>query len=345
MATFRVRTSGYTQAIVRRAGYPDQSKTFRTKSQAEVWARQVEAKMDGGSFVSLSLAERTTFKELVKRFSEEFAPHHYRDVHWPGKLRHLVKHLGKFSLSAFTPQLVAKYRDDRLKVPDPRYKLDPENAPRVSPSTVKKEIELLSKVLDVGMKEFGIPIAGGNPVKSIRKPKQGQARDRRLSAEEWEAFMREVQVSRNTWLHAAVLLSVETAMRQGELLQLDWKMIDKKRRVALLLDTSKIKNGEARAVPLSSGAIVTLESLPKSIKGKVIPLEKGTLYRAFKNACERAGIEDFTWHDLRHEALSRLAERGDLSMLEMAAVSGHKTLQMLKRYTHLQAESLARKLG
>ncbi|MFZ5465087.1 MAG: tyrosine-type recombinase/integrase [Pseudomonadota bacterium] len=55
--------------------------------------------------------------------------------------------------------------------------------------------------------------------------------------------------------------------------------------------------------------------------------------------------QDYTWHDLRHEALSRLAERGDLSTLELAAISGHKTLQMLKRYTHLHAEDLARKLG
>lgn len=345
MATFRVRESGYVQAIIRRNGFPDQSKTFRTKTQAEAWARKIESDMDSGAFVSFVVAERTTFKDLADQFSEEFGPFHYRDAHWPGRLAHLVKKLGKYSLAAFTPQLVAKYRDERLKASDPRYTRDPENAPRVSPSTVKKEIELLSKVLDVAMKEFGIPLPGGNPVKLIRKPKQGKARDRRLSAQEWEALIREVLASRNPWLHVAVLLSVETAVRQGELLQLDWKMIDKKRRVALLLDTSKIKNGEARAVPLSSGAITALESLPRAIKGRVIPLEKGTLYRAFKNACERAGIQDFTWHDLRHEALSRLAERGDLSTLELAQVSGHKTLQMLKRYTHLQAEKLAQKLG
>jgi integrase len=70
-----------------------------------------------------------------------------------------------------------------------------------------------------------------------------------------------------------------------------------------------------------------------------------TIYKAFEYACRRAGIDDYRWHDLRHEALSRLAERGDLSVLELAAVSGHKTLQMLKRYTRLRAEDLARKLG
>lgn len=345
MASFRILESGYTQAIVRRKGYPAESKTFRTKTQAETWARQVESRMDGGSFVSLALAERNTFGQVAERFASEFAPHHYRGRAWRHKLAHLVERLGEYSLAAFTPQLAAEYRDKRLKDPDPRYTRDPGTAPKVSPATVKTELDLLSKVLDVASKEFGIPLPGGNPVKSIRKPRQGRARDRRLSAEEWGALMDEVKVSRNSWLHAAVLLSVETAMRQGELLQLEWRMIDKKRRVALLLDSNKIKNGEARAVPLSGGAIAVLESLPKAIGGRVIPLEKNTLYGAFKNACVRAGIENFTWHDLRHEALTRLAERGDLSMLELAQVSGHKTLQMLKRYTHLQAENLAKKLG
>lgn len=298
--------------------------------------------MDNGQFVSASTAERTTFSELADRFSIEFAPHHYRDREWPRFLRHLVNRLGQYNLSAITPQLVAKYRDQRQQDPDPRYTKDPASAPRISGSTVKKEIELLSKVLDVASKEFGIPLPGGNPVRNIRKPKQGPARDRRLDAQEWDALERECKASGNGWLHAAVMLSVETAMRQGELLALEWKMIDRARRIAMLDMT---KNGEARPVPLSSRALAALEGLPSSIKGKVIPLEKQTLYRAFKNACKRAGIDDFTWHDLRHEALSRLAERGDFNMVEMAAVSGHKTLQMLKRYTHLQAENLARKLG
>lgn len=140
-------------------------------------------------------------------------------------------------------------------------------------------------------------------------------------------------------------LAVETAMRQGELLSLPWPRVDMKRRLALLVDPEKIKNEEPRAVPLSSAAIKVLKGLPRSVSGLVLPVERLTLYHAFRYACDRAKIESFTFHDLRHEALSRLAERGDFSVLEMAAVSGHKTLQMLKRYTHLQAEKLATKLG
>jgi len=134
-------------------------------------------------------------------------------------------------------------------------------------------------------------------------------------------------------------------MRQGELLSLTWMQVDIKRHLALLTDTEKIKNEEPRAVPLSSAALAVLKTLPRTVSGVVLPVERLTLYHAFRYACNRANIKNFTFHDLRHEALSRLAERGDFSVLELAAVSGHKTLQMLKRYTHLQTEKLARKLG
>lgn len=131
-------------------------------------------------------------------------------------------------------------------------------------------------------------------------------------------------------------------MRQGELLSLDWKHIDFTRRIAFLPFT---KNGEARSVPLSPVALCVLTAMPTSTAGLVIPVSRMTLYKAFRRACQRAGISDLTFHDLRHEALSRLAERGDFSVLELAAVSGHKSLQVLKRYTHLQAEKLAMKLA
>jgi integrase len=345
MATFEQRESGYWQAKIRRKGYPMQSKTHATKADAERWARSVEAEMDKGAFVALGRAERTTFAELAVDFEKNFAPHHYRGMGWRHKLGHLRTRLDDYSLLAITAPVVAKYRDDRLKDPDPRYKRDLDRAPRVSGATVKTEIDLLSKMLDWAQKECGIALPAGNPVAGIRKPKAGKARDRRLTGEEWEALEKECRASQNPWLWPAVQLAVETAMRQGELLSLRWQDIDKKRRLALLLDPDKIKTEEPRAVPLSSAAIEALGSLPKAIKGQVIPQARMTLYKAFEGACKRAGIVDYTWHDLRHEALSRLAERGDFTVLELAAVSGHKTLQMLKRYTHLQAEKLAEKLA
>lgn len=339
MAAFEQRESGYWQAKIRRRGWPAKSKTFRTKSEAETWARQVESEMDRGVFVSASDAERTTLGDLIDRFVKEFAPHHYRKREdekeaWRFQCQRLNEMLGDYSLAALDQKLVAKYRDDRIAGKGERKP--------VSESSVRKELFMLSKVLGFAETECGINLPRGNPVDKIRKPSETRSRDRRLTCDEWKKLEVECQRSRNRHLWPALQLSVETAMRQGELLALRWENYDKKRRLAFLPET---KNGEARSVPLTKKAIELLNALPRHISGVVFPVERMTLYHAFAAAAKRAKIADYTWHDLRHEALSRLAERGDLSVLEMAAVSGHKTLQMLKRYTHLQAETLAKKLG
>ena len=148
--------------------------------------------------------------------------------------------------------------------------------------------------------------------------------------------------ARNPFLLPAVILAIETAMRQGELISLNWKHINLKKRTAFLPDT---KNGESRGVPLSTTAADILRSLPRSINDQVFPGVTGeAVKRAFIRACRRAHIEDFHFHDLRHEATSRLFEKG-LNAIEVASITGHKTLQMLKRYTHLRTEDLVKKLG
>ncbi|MBA3998083.1 MAG: hypothetical protein C0466_13080 [Candidatus Accumulibacter sp.] len=343
MATVRELQSGRWQAIVRRKGRPAESKTFRTKTEAQIWSQGIEADIERGVFQSTSEAERTTFADIVKRFKEEFAPHQYRKRDdekeaWRFQLDRLNEFFGPYSLAAIDQKLVASYRDNRIKPPVSSKRKG------VGESTVRKELYMLSKVFGFCEIECDIALPRGNPVKRVRKPTDGKARDRRITPTEWAALERECKKSRNPWLAPALELAVETAMRQGELLNLEWKDIDRQHRLALLLDTDKIKNEEARSVPLSSRALKVIDSLPRSTD-KVFPVERLTLYHAFVAACKRANITDYTWHDLRHECLSRLAERGDLSMLDLAAISGHKTLQMLKRYTHLQAENLAKKLG
>ena len=333
MATFKQRDSGWWQAVIRRKGLPDQSKTFEKKDDAKKWATDIESKMDRGVFTDKSESEATTLTDLVDRFIKEFAPHHYRPREdmkeaWRYQCNHLKNNLGGYSLAALDQKLVTKYREDRLKL--------------VGDSTVRKELFMLSKILNFGEIECGISLPRGNPVLKIRKPGESKSRDRRLSKEEWDKFVDECKASRNIYLWPSVELAVESGMRQGELLGLQWKNIDLKRSLAFLLQT---KNGEARTAPLSPRAMAVIAALPRSIGGLVLPVQRMTLYHVFHAAVVRAGIEDFTFHDLRHEALSRLAERGDFSVLELASISGHKTLQMLKRYTHLQAEDLAKKLA
>lgn len=333
------------RAQVRKKGFPTQTKTFTTKADAERWAREIEVEMERRVFQDFSSSHATTFAELAKLFREQFAPGHYRGAAWKYKLKALEAEFGKYALAAITPAAIAAYRDKRLKAPDPRYK-DPDTAPRVSGPTVKTEIDLLSKILGVAEKEFGISLPHGNPTLKVRKPKDGKAREVRVApgSERERKLIAACEADSNPWLAPAYRLAVETAMRQGELLALRWEDVHLDQRVAIL-HTSK--NGESRGVPLSSAAIAVLHALPRHPSGRVLGgiSHATTLQHAFARACKVAEIDDLTWHGLRHEALSRLGERGDLNVLELAAVSGHKTLQMLKRYTHLQASKLAEKLG
>jgi integrase len=342
MATYKQRDNGAWQAVIRRKGFPVQSKTFEKKTDAEIWARKVESDLDRGIYIPANEAERTTLGDLIKEFVTDFAPHHYRQREdkkeaWRFQCDRLSEAMGSYSLAALDQRVIREYRDGRLAGAGDR--------PKVGDSTVRKELYMLSKILGYAETELGITLPRGNVIDKVRKPSSGKSRDRRLNAKEMEKLLAECEASRNPFLNAAVLLAMETAMRQGELLQLEWSDIDYKRNLAFLRDPDKIKNEEPRAVPLSPKAVEVLKKLHRPKKGGVIlVVERMTLYHAFMYACQRAKIKDFTFHDLRHEALSRLAERGDFSVLEMAAVSGHKTLQMLKRYTHLQAEKLSAKL-
>lgn len=326
------------QVKIRKKGFPGQSKTFLKYVDAESWGRQIEVEMQRGSFVSTTAAERTLFSDLAKTFREDFAPKHYRTRDdekeaWRFQVARLEEFFGDYSLAAIDQKLVGRFRDQRLKGTTDRK--------AVGDSTVRKEIFLLSKVLTFAEMEQGIALPRGNPVDKIRKPSESKGRERRLTAEEWQKLEVQLRKSRSPYLWPAVQLALETAMRQGELLALRWENIDRADSVAFLPIT---KNGEARSVPLSDLAVAVLARLPRAISGVVFPVERLTLYHAFVAAVRRASIKDFTFHDLRHESISRFAERGDLSNFELKELSGHKTISMVARYTHLNAKRLAQKL-
>ena len=215
MATIRKRGEYQWQAQIRHKGFPLQTKTFNYREDAEKWARAVEREMDAGSFTSSNVAERTTLRELIEDFKTEFAPVHYRQREdrkeaWRFQLARIEEALGDYSLASLDQHLVAGFRDQRLKGSARR--------PAVGESTVRKELYMLSKVLGFAQTEKGISLPRGNPVDKIRKPRESKGRERRLSQEEWEALSKECRASRNPWLWPSVTLAVETAMRQGELL-------------------------------------------------------------------------------------------------------------------------------
>lgn len=340
MATIRKRGEYQFEVQIRRDGYPVKSKTFISKREAELWAAQTEAEMLRGAFIDRTEAEKNTLGDLMRRYLAEISPtkKSYRSeaIRLTAFLRY--DSLCKYKASNLSGKILAEWRDRRLK--------------EVSGSTCNRDLNLISHVINVARKEWGIHIE--NPVTVIRRPPENRARSRRLSPDEEALLLSQLQLSEragngaytaggthNPWMYPLVLLALETAMRRSELLSLRWNNVFLADRFVRLLDT---KNGEQRDVPMSSRAYAVLSGLPRDIGGRVFPISADAVKKSFTRACERAGIEDLHFHDLRHEATSRIAEKLE-NVLELSAVTGHKTLTMLKRYYHPRAKDLARKLG
>lgn len=343
------KRGSYWRVEIRRAGYPNQNRTFDTKADAEAWARRIESEMDRGVFADRREAERNTLGDLLLRYSNEVSPHKKGGALEVLRIRKLrTDPIAALKVAALSGQSIAQYRDRRLA--------GDSKAKPVSGSTVNRELTLIGHVISVARKEWGVHL-DANPVSLIRRPKENRARSRRLYHGEEERLLLQLELSqraaegfyvaggcRNEYVRPLVILALETAMRRGELLSLQWPDVHLADRYVRLHDT---KNGEARDVPLSTRAaamLVELSARPRHISGRVFPISPEALKKAFVRACDRAAIEDLHFHDLRHEATSRISEKLD-NILELSAVTGHKTVQMLKRYYHPRASDLARKLG
>ncbi|WP_024973484.1 tyrosine-type recombinase/integrase [Ralstonia pickettii] len=327
MASISRRSDGW-QVRVRRKGFPLEVKTFTTRQDAKRWGRSIEAEMDRGSYVNRSEAESTTLGDVLERYIADVCPSLRGGTEDTIRLRAMCRtRFAKLSMAALTPMAVAAYRDERLK--------------QVQPGTVIRELAYLSSIINHARREWGINIT--NPVASIRRPPTPQGRDRVLSDEEESRLLVALAPTgrRNPWLRPMAILSLETAMRRGELLGLRWSNINIDDQTAFLPMT---KNGTARTVPLSRKAVDLLRELPRCIDGRVFPINAPAHHAAFKRACNRAGLMDFHWHDLRHTAITRLAAKLP-NLIELAAVSGHRNLAMLKRYYHPSATELAKKIG
>lgn len=241
--------------------------------------------------------------------------------------------LGYKTVRDITSVDIATYRDRRLS------EINPRTQRPLSPATVRLEMSLLSNFFDIARIEWGW--CDGNPVTNVRKPKTPPGRDRRLTPREERMILRYAHSHSNPELYSIIVLALETAMRQGEILQLRWERLNLKTRIAHLPET---KNGSKRDVPLSIRARDALVRLGTKSTGPVFAYTNHGIKSTWRFMLQKLRIEDLHFHDMRHEAVSRLFELGTLDMMEIAAISGHKSLSMLKRYTHLKAQRLVSKL-
>jgi integrase len=339
MATFQQRPNGNWTAKVRKQGFPALSATFPTKRDAEKWATEQEAKINSGRFQHLDA--NPTLRDLIQRYMAEVSPGKKGEREEVWRLKAIQRHeIASYAVGRLTPTLVAAWRDQRLQGLD-----GASNGRPVSGSTVNREMNLLHHVLEHARKEWGIgtPV---NPVSEVRRPKNSPSRDRRLTDAEKARLLAVAKKNpRSRYLPAVVELALETGMRQGEIVPLDIEQVDLAEQV-VSLKAGATKNDAARTVPLSSRAVEILrEAIAGRTEGRVWPnLTTEAVKRAFIRLKEKAGVADVKFHDTRHDATTRFVELG-LSDTEVMSITGHKTQAMMRRYTHLRAKDLAKKLG
>lgn len=328
MATFRMRKNGRFQATARVAGFPAESRTFSTLEEAKTWSafREHELMRLLGQFgparPNMTLREALVrYKVEVSALKKSCRQEFIRINSW---LRH--------------PLADKKLRD--IRGADLSQHRSIRRAIGIKPNTVRLELALISHVFEVARADWGLEFLT-NPRKAMRRTPLGGARNRRLRPGELEAILAWCDFSGNKRLRLMVILAVETAMRRGELASLLWENVSLSDRLAYLPMT---KNCTPRTVPLSTRAIAALEAFGPQKCGRVLARSDSWITKAFTDARRACGIANLVFHDLRHEAVSRLFEKG-FNMMEAATVSGHQTLQMLKRYTHLDPRKLIDRLG
>lgn len=327
MASIRRRGESW-QVRVTRKGVKTSVRTFKSKTEAQAWARQEEHQLDLRLGKGGIPATDLTFGDLLTRYNQCVT------IHKRGIEQELIRSrlilrmdISKCKVSSMNAADVARYRDSRLKV--------------VSADTVRREFNLLRHVWSVAKREWML-VLGENPFTDVRLPAPSPARQRRLTEEEWERLAEGAKNSKCDYLLTIVSVAYHTGLRRSEILALKRSDVDLERRY---LTIRKSKSGHSRIVPLTVGAHEALTAwFAQSTDDKLFNVTPNALRLAFARLCNKLEIRDFRFHDLRHSFTSRLAEMG-FSAMELMALTGHRQLHTLTRYVHLQNSVLQKKLA
>jgi len=290
--------------------------------------------MLGGRFLDFRKAEKITLRQVVDQYIVAESARKKGAYAEQKRLEKITRgRIGDYFLSNLTPRIARDYRDQRAVV--------------ASAYTVTRELNTLAAVLKWAMGDLGINLAI-NVFSSTHcpRPRQPPGRDRRLTQDEEVRLFQSLGQCRNKNIIKAVRFLLLSACRRGEMLGLRWCDIDWVNAVAHLA-AARTKNGKSRWVPLSPAAIDLLNSVGWQANGNdtLFGLSEESFDLGVRRAMKRAGIAGLRVHDLRHEAISRAAESGLFTLVELCAISGHADIRMLSRYTHILPTSLARKMA
>ena len=326
------------RAIIDRVGFPRQSKTFQSKKDAEFWAAGIESKMGVGKFDKLQLkqASITTVKDIFERYRDEVAPN-MKGVNEVGTIKRLIRDAPfmRLRVDRITHHDIRAWRDAR--------------ALQVKPASVQREKNSISGVFSHAIEEWGAPLLE-NPCHLVSTLKGWDVRrDKRWSDADIKKFLKAAKWNENEipktgrdYVGWAMLLAIETAMRIGELCLLTVADFYPKDLYVHLEDT---KNGDKRDVPLSPKALKYFKHLCNGRKPdkKIIPINANTLGEYVLDVRRLCGLEHLVFHDTRHESATRLSKKFS-NVLELSAVTGHRSLKSLQRYYHPVPSDLASKM-
>jgi integrase len=327
---------------VRLKGHPVATGTFTRLTDAKRWAQSTEAGIREGRYFKTAEVKRHTLADLVDRYINEVLP--TRPKNASNTKQHLnwwKTKLGSYALSEVTPALIVKYRNDLLATTTRR-------GTKMANGTVVRYMASLSHAFSIAVKDW--QWIDDSPLRKVTKPKEPRGRERFLSDDERKALLQACQASTSRFLYTVVVLALSTGMRRGEIMSLRWSQIDLANGRILLFAT---KNDTSRAIPLAGMALTMMAALAKvrridtdlvfhgevndqtkTKKGSKREIKPVDLTKPWKTALTRAKVTNFRFHDLRHSAASYLA-MNSATTIEIAAILGHKTLQMVKRYSHL----------
>lgn len=342
MATIQKRqnknkTFSYRVMIRQSDGYPPAYKTFPTKQEAKDWATQEEAHRRQGAYFPEQSRNKRTLNELIDLYIKLVLPTKPKNAKdtkrqllwWDSKI-------GKFAVQNITPEIITKLK---MELADG---ITPKGNQR-SHGTVNRYLAALSAVMNYGVRENGCILS--NPCLRVSKLTESNGRDRVASEEECFQLLKECKNSRNEHLYLITLLAITTGMRQGEITGMTWDCVDLKNEIIFLKDT---KNGTPRSIPIAGIALKLLkEKYPTRPQQSpyVFSAKKRfgriCIRKAWDEVRKRVGIKNFRFHDLRHTFATYAAEEG-ASTLELGTAMGHKTAQMTKRYTHMNARTTRR---
>ncbi|CAG0981017.1 Putative defective protein IntQ [Burkholderiales bacterium] len=321
------------RARVRLHGAHTASKTFRRKTDAQKWAQKTEVAIRQDQYAISPISRRKPLSELIDRYVQEVLPRKPKTA--PFQRRQLEvwrKELGHLLIADVTPARIVGARQALLENPGARQQAR-------GYATTNRYLAVLSHAFTCAVDEWGWAV--DNPVRKVKRLRESRGRTRFLSDDERVRLLAACRVSTCPYLYPIVVVAISTGMRRAEILTLRKAQVDVVRGVVSLQET---KNGEPRCVPLAGLARDLVRTrlsethaehdllFPGMVRGR--PL---TLWKPWKASLVAASVTDLRFHDLRHTAASYLAMNG-ATALELAAVLGHKTLQMVKRYAHLSED-------